>query len=78
MPRYDYLCQKCKKTFEVTMTYNEKDKGLKPKCPTCNSSKDVIQVFGNIGIVSRDVKKTGTNNPPSSCNFSGGGCGCCG
>ncbi len=77
MPRYDYFCQKCQKTFEVSMTFQEKDKGIKPQCPFCNSDKNIIQVFGNIGILSGGDKKGG-ENPPPTCGFSGQESCCCG
>ena len=30
MPRYEFLCEKCKKPFELTMTISEREKA-KPK-----------------------------------------------
>jgi putative FmdB family regulatory protein len=39
MPLYDYQCQKCRATFEVRATFKEKEQGLKPKCPECQSRK---------------------------------------
>jgi hypothetical protein len=30
VPRYDFLCEKCQKPFELTMTIVEHEKG---KCP---------------------------------------------
>ena len=32
MPRYEFLCEKCKKPFELIMTIAEREKA-KPKCP---------------------------------------------
>ncbi len=55
------------------MTYDEKDKGIKPKCPDCGGI-DVIQVFGNIGFISGN--KSGSTTPPF-CGPSQGS-GCCG
>jgi putative FmdB family regulatory protein len=34
MPRYEFLCEKCKKSFELTMSISERQKA-KPTCPTC-------------------------------------------
>jgi putative FmdB family regulatory protein len=42
MPRYEFLCEKCKKPFELTMTISEREKA-KPKCPTCQGTKVVPQ-----------------------------------
>ncbi len=39
MPLYDYECQKCHTVFEVRATFQEKEQGLKPKCPECQSKK---------------------------------------
>jgi putative FmdB family regulatory protein len=39
MPLYDYQCQKCQAVFEVRATFKEKEQGLKPKCPQCQSKK---------------------------------------
>jgi putative FmdB family regulatory protein len=38
MPRYEFLCQKCKKSFELTMTISEREKG-NVKCPKCKGTK---------------------------------------
>jgi putative FmdB family regulatory protein len=43
MPRYEFLCEKCKKPFELTMTISEREKA-KPKCPTCQGMKVVPQL----------------------------------
>jgi putative FmdB family regulatory protein len=43
MPRYEYLCEKCQKPFELTMTIAEHEKG-KVRCPTCKSTKVVPQL----------------------------------
>ena len=38
MPFYDFLCKKCNKTFELTMSIKEREKG-KIVCPKCKSKK---------------------------------------
>jgi putative FmdB family regulatory protein len=43
MPRYEFMCQKCKKEFELTMTIPEREKG-EVKCPTCKGTKVVPQL----------------------------------
>jgi putative FmdB family regulatory protein len=43
MPRYEYLCETCKKSFELTMTIAEHDTA-KPKCPGCKGTKVVPQL----------------------------------
>ena len=42
MPRYEFLCQKCRKPFELIMTISEREKA-KVKCPKCKSTKVVPQ-----------------------------------
>ena len=36
MPIYEFECNKCKKSFEILMGFNEK---AKPRCPECGSKK---------------------------------------
>jgi putative FmdB family regulatory protein len=43
MPHYEFLCEKCEKSFELTMTISEREKA-KPKCPTCGAMKVVPQL----------------------------------
>ena len=44
MPRYEFLCEKCQKLFELTMMIAEHEKG-KVRCPTCKSTR-VVPQFG--------------------------------
>ena len=48
MPRYEFLCAKCKKPFELTMTISEREK-VKPKCPKCKGTKVTPQLSGFMG-----------------------------
>ena len=43
MPHYEFLCEKCQKPFELTMTISEHEKG-KVRCPTCKSTGVVPQL----------------------------------
>jgi putative FmdB family regulatory protein len=43
MPRYEFMCEKCKKPFELIMTISEREKA-QPKCPTCKGAKIVPQL----------------------------------
>jgi putative FmdB family regulatory protein len=54
MPRYEFLCEKCQKTFEQTMTISEHEK-VKPTCPKCKGTKVVLQ-FG--GFMAQTKKKS--------------------
>ncbi len=48
MPRDEFLCEECKKTFEQTMTISEREKG-KVRCPTCKSTRVAPQLGGFMG-----------------------------
>ena len=48
MPRYEFLCEKCQKPFEQTMTISEHEKG-KVRCPTCKSTRVAPQLSGFMG-----------------------------
>jgi putative FmdB family regulatory protein len=43
MPIYDYRCDNCAKTFSVTLSMAEHDKG-KIACPGCKDDK-VVQLY---------------------------------
>jgi putative FmdB family regulatory protein len=43
MPRYEFMCEKCKKRFEMTMSIAEREKA-KVRCPTCSGTKVVPQL----------------------------------
>ena len=48
MPRYEFLCEKCKKAFELIMTIAERGKAM-VKCPTCKGTKVAPQLSGFMG-----------------------------
>ena len=43
MPRYEFMCDKCKKPFDLTMTLSEREKA-RVRCPTCKSTKVTPQL----------------------------------
>lgn len=43
MPRYEFMCEKCRKPFEVTLTISEREKG-QVKCPRCKGTKVAPQL----------------------------------
>ena len=48
MPTYEFICEKCKKTFEQVWTVAEYEKQQRrTKCPACKGSKIVrkLSVF---------------------------------
>jgi putative FmdB family regulatory protein len=54
MPRYEFMCETCRKPFELIMTISEREKA-KPKCPTCKGTK-VTQQFA--GFMAQTSKKS--------------------
>jgi putative FmdB family regulatory protein len=48
MPHYQFLCESCKKVFELTMTISEHDKA-KVRCSTCKSTRVAPQLGGFMG-----------------------------
>ena len=46
MPTYEFLCQKCKKRFELVCSLEQYDREMKrkPKCPKCGSTSVVRQI----------------------------------
>ena len=71
MPFYDYQCQKCQTVFEVRATFKEKQEGLKPKCPQCQSKK-------TRQILTSGLLLLHTNDGPSGACGPNAGPGCCG
>jgi putative FmdB family regulatory protein len=47
MPRYEYLCEECKRRFELIMTISEREKA-KPTCPDCKGTNVSPQFSGFI------------------------------
>lgn len=43
MARYEFMCDKCRKPFELTMTISEKETA-RIRCPTCKSTKVTPQL----------------------------------
>jgi len=54
MPRYEFMCEKCKKSFEQIMTISEREKTT-PKCPKCKGTK-VVPLLG--GFMVQTSKKS--------------------
>ena len=52
MPRYEFRCEKCQKSFDLPMTISERGKA-KPKCPTCNGTKVTPQLGGFMAQTSK-------------------------
>lgn len=44
MPIYSFQCQDCQEVFDVRASFKEREAGLEPQCPKCQSrqTKQVI------------------------------------
>jgi putative FmdB family regulatory protein len=52
MPRYEFMCETCKKPFELLLTISEREKG-DVKCPKCKGTKVVPQLAGFMAQTSK-------------------------
>jgi putative FmdB family regulatory protein len=52
MPRYEFMCEKCNKSFELILTFSEREKG-DVKCPNCQGTKVVPQFSGFVAQTSK-------------------------
>jgi putative FmdB family regulatory protein len=52
MPHYEFLCEKCKKVFELIMTISEREKA-KVTCPKCKDTKVTPQLGGFMAQTSK-------------------------
>jgi putative FmdB family regulatory protein len=43
MPHYEFMCEKCRKPFELTMTISERAKA-NVKCPKCQNTEVTPQL----------------------------------
>lgn len=46
MPVYEYVCKRCDKSFEATLSFAERET-KKVKCPSCNSTRlnQILSLF---------------------------------
>jgi putative FmdB family regulatory protein len=71
MHLYDYQCKQCQAIFEVRASIREKEAGLTPVCPACESEQ--TQQLITSGLVLR----SGAGPIGRGCG-PGAGPGCCG
>ena len=72
MPIYDYECRACGRTFEMRATFKQKEEGLHPVCPACESEQ-TAQVVSAPMV----VRNTSGGAPALSACCPTGGSGCC-
>jgi len=68
MPLYDFQCGECKALFEVQATFAQKEAGLKPRCPNCESRK-------TRQLMSSTMVLLPVHGSPSAASDRCGGCG---
>jgi putative FmdB family regulatory protein len=74
MPLYDYRCSACGQTFEIRATFKEKERGLHPRCPACESME--TQQLVSAPMVVRAGPGDAASALPLGCAPSAGP-GCC-
>jgi putative FmdB family regulatory protein len=52
MPRYEFMCEECKESFELIMTISEREEG-EINCAKCQGSKVVPQLSGFVAQTSK-------------------------
>lgn len=72
MPLYDFECKQCGEVFEILASFKEREAGLEPECPHCNS-KETHQVV-TAGLVIRGSDGASVSLPGCGPNA---GPGCC-
>lgn len=63
MPTYDFICKKCGKRFEITLSYSEYDPA-EVKCTYCGSS-DVSRKIGRIRVARSEDSRVESFADPS-------------
>lgn len=72
MPLYEYQCNHCQTIFEVRASFKEKDNGLHPTCPQCNS-QETRQVL-SAGLLLHGGEAGMASGLPACGPFAGPGC----
>jgi putative FmdB family regulatory protein len=75
MPLYDYQCIHCQTIFEVRASFREKEMGLEPVCPNCQSV-ETHQVL-TAGLFLHKGSGDASSLFSSNCDPNSGA-GCCG
>lgn len=72
MPTYEYVCQDCGHPFEIHSSISDYAKGLRPRCPHCQSDRAIRTFTGVQMLTSR-----GSGRGAGGCGPAAGP-GCCG
>jgi putative FmdB family regulatory protein len=71
MPYYGFQCEKCEEVFEIRASIGEKQAGLQPECPKCNSKKTRQMITAGLVIRGSDG---GSRSLPAYGPSAGPGC----
>ena len=50
MPTYDFICEDCDNTFEVSIAIKDYDRFKKQSCPKCKNTESVRRHYTPTGI----------------------------
>ncbi len=73
MPLYDYQCHACGEVFEVRATFKQKEEGLHPICPSCES-EEAEQVVSAPMVIRLGAGDGGSLAPLACGSIAGPGC----
>jgi putative FmdB family regulatory protein len=73
MPLYEFECDNCGWIFDIRASIQEKEAGLRPKCPRCHSlaTRQVV-------TAGTPIRGGGRADSSGSCCGPNSGRGCCG
>jgi putative FmdB family regulatory protein len=75
MPIYDYRCGQFETTFEMRLSFQEKERGQKPDCPSCSSTDTQQLISGGMFIRSGQRSDNRGSLPVCGPNADRGCCG---
>ncbi len=72
MPVYSFQCQDCQEVFDVRASFKEKEAGLQPQCPKCQSQETKQVITAGLLIRGGDgaalsMANCGPNAGPGCC-----------
>lgn len=71
MPNYDFDCKQCNHQFEARLSLTQKEAGVKPNCPQCQS-ENTVQAFRTMMFNKSTGKEPCASGPTpcgSNCEF---------
>lgn len=65
MPIYEFHCEECDELFEIRASIKEREEGLQPKCPKCQS-EHTKQLISGVMVLHGDSGR-GFSGPLPGC-----------